>query len=219
VRPESLMMSYGYRPELSEGAIKPPLFMTSTFVFKTAEEGKAFFELAYGLRKGAPGEEIGLIYSRLNNPDLEILEDRLTLWDGRSCRRLRERHGGDQHDAADFPQAGRCHPVQRTQSTAAPISCSSTSCRALASAQSACWRTCGTAAFEQAVQDRSVRDHVAMIYVETPANPTNALVDIAACAALARRLSQPGRQVVLRRRQHLPRPALAAPAPSTAPTS
>ena len=43
LHPESLMMRYGYRPELSEGAIKPPLFMTSTFVFKTAEEGKAFF--------------------------------------------------------------------------------------------------------------------------------------------------------------------------------
>ena len=82
LRPESLMMSYGYRPELSEGAIKCPLFLTSTFVFASAEEGKAFFELAYGLRKSNPGEEIGLIYSRLNNPDLEILEDRLTLWDG-----------------------------------------------------------------------------------------------------------------------------------------
>ena len=44
--PESLMMSYGYKPELSEGAIKPPIFQTSTFVFKTAEEGKAFFEVA-----------------------------------------------------------------------------------------------------------------------------------------------------------------------------
>ena len=81
LRPESLMMSYGYRPELSEGAVKSPVFQTSTFVFKTAEEGKAFFELAYGLRKQEAGEEMGLIYSRVNNPDLEILEDRLTLWD------------------------------------------------------------------------------------------------------------------------------------------
>ena len=38
--------------------------------------------MAYGLRKAEPLEEMGLIYSRLNNPDLEILEDRLTLWDG-----------------------------------------------------------------------------------------------------------------------------------------
>lgn len=82
LQPESLMMSYGYKPELSEGAIKCPIFQTSTFVFKTAEEGKAFFEIAYGLRKQSPNEELGLIYSRINNPDLEILENRLTLWDG-----------------------------------------------------------------------------------------------------------------------------------------
>jgi len=50
MKPESLMMSYGYKPELSEGAIKCPIFQTSTFVFKSAEEGKAFFEVAYGHR-------------------------------------------------------------------------------------------------------------------------------------------------------------------------
>ncbi|NCC31285.1 MAG: methionine gamma-lyase, partial [Chloroflexia bacterium] len=81
LHPESLMMSYGYKPALSQGAVKCPIFQTSTFVFKTAEEGKSFFELAYGLRRQQPDEEMGLIYSRLNNPDLEILEDRLTLWD------------------------------------------------------------------------------------------------------------------------------------------
>ena len=81
MKPESLMMSYGYKPELSEGAIKCPIFQTSTFVFKSAEEGKAFFEVAYGQREKNEGEELGLIYSRINNPDLEILENRLTLWD------------------------------------------------------------------------------------------------------------------------------------------
>ena len=75
------MMSYGYDPQLSEGALKSPIFQTSTFVFKSAEAGKAFFELAYGLRDKKKDEELGLIYSRLNNPDLEILEDRLRLWD------------------------------------------------------------------------------------------------------------------------------------------
>jgi cystathionine beta-lyase/cystathionine gamma-synthase len=49
--PETLMMGYGYDPRLSEGAVKCPIFQTSTFVFKTAEEGKAFFELAYGVRE------------------------------------------------------------------------------------------------------------------------------------------------------------------------
>lgn len=79
--PESEMMSFGYDPMLSEGSIKPPIFQTSTFVFKTAEEGKRFFEVAYGLREKDPAESVGLIYSRLNNPNLEILEDRLTLWE------------------------------------------------------------------------------------------------------------------------------------------
>ena len=81
LNPESLMMSYGYKPELSEGAVKCPIFQTSTYVFKNAEQGKAYFELAYGLREANEGEEMGLIYSRLNNPNLEILENRLTLWD------------------------------------------------------------------------------------------------------------------------------------------
>ncbi|MCA9723454.1 MAG: PLP-dependent transferase, partial [Gemmatimonadetes bacterium] len=80
--PETLMMSYGYDPVLSEGAVKSPIFQTSTFAFRTAEEGKAHFALAYGLREPVGDEQLGLIYSRLNNPDLEILEDRLTLFDG-----------------------------------------------------------------------------------------------------------------------------------------
>ena len=79
--PESKMMSHGYNPQWSEGAIKCPIFQTSTFVFKTAEEGKAFFELAYGKRDADPGEVPGLIYSRVHNPDLQILEERLCLWD------------------------------------------------------------------------------------------------------------------------------------------
>src|SRR5690554_620479 len=80
-KPESLMMTHGYKPELSEGSIKCPIFQTSTFVFQTAEEGKKFFELAYGLREKEQDEELGLIYSRINNPNLEILENRLALWD------------------------------------------------------------------------------------------------------------------------------------------
>ncbi|MGD8330341.1 MAG: methionine gamma-lyase, partial [Acidobacteriota bacterium] len=46
LKPESLMMSYGYDPLLSMGAIKSPIFQTSTFVFESAEAGKAFFEIA-----------------------------------------------------------------------------------------------------------------------------------------------------------------------------
>ncbi|MHC5066077.1 MAG: PLP-dependent transferase [Planctomycetota bacterium] len=79
--PETLALGYAYEPALSQGAVKPPVFLTSTFQFETAEEGKRFFELAYGLREPDAGEESGLIYSRLNNPNLQIFEERMAAWD------------------------------------------------------------------------------------------------------------------------------------------
>ncbi len=42
LHPETLMLNYGYDPQLSEGAVKPPVFLTATFVFRTAEDGKDF---------------------------------------------------------------------------------------------------------------------------------------------------------------------------------
>ncbi len=82
LNPETLALGYGYDPFLSEGAVKPPVFLTSTFQFRTAEEGQRYFELAYKLRPPRTSEAPGLIYSRLNNPNLEIFERRVAAWDG-----------------------------------------------------------------------------------------------------------------------------------------
>src|SRR5690606_25127361 len=79
LKPSTLMMGYGYDPVLSEGALKPPIFLTSTFAFESAEAGKRHFEGITGKRAG--GAE-GLVYSRFNGPNQEILEDRLGVWDG-----------------------------------------------------------------------------------------------------------------------------------------
>ena len=197
LRPESLMMGYGYDPVLSEGALKCPIFMTSTFVFRTAEEGKAFFELAYGLRKSDPGEEMGLIYSRLNNPDLEILEDRLTIWDEAEAAAVFESgmaaisttllaflspgdvvlHSEPIYGGTDYllkhilPRFGI-----RTVGVPAHL---------------------GQAAIEERLRDRAIADRLALIYLETPANPSNALVDMAACAKIARRLARADRRVLV----------------------
>src|SRR3954451_9226979 len=81
LQPETLMMGLGYAPALSEGALKPPIFLTSTFVFETAQQGKDFFDLTAGRREPRAGEKPGLVYSRFNNPNFEILEDRLAVWD------------------------------------------------------------------------------------------------------------------------------------------
>jgi methionine-gamma-lyase len=83
LHPSTQMMSYGYEPAMSEGAVKPPVFLTSTFAFKSAEEGAEFFDVVAG-RKPSPqdGGAGGLVYSRFNHPNTEIVEDRLALIDG-----------------------------------------------------------------------------------------------------------------------------------------
>ena len=80
--PETLMLGYGYDPALSEGAVKPPVFLTSTFVFRSAEEGKDFFDYTAGRRKPPEGTSAGLVYSRFNHPNSEIVEDRLAIYEG-----------------------------------------------------------------------------------------------------------------------------------------
>jgi len=197
LRPESLMMSYGYEPALSEGALKSPIFQTSTFVFRTAEEGKAFFEVAYGLREKGPREHLGLIYSRLNNPDLEILEDRLVLWDeAEACAAfesgmaaiattLLEFVGPGDVVAHSMPLYGGTdyllrHVLPRFGVTPVGFPAG-----------------CGADALGRALDAHDAGPKLGAVFLETPANPTNALVDIAACAETVRHAGPEGREVPL----------------------
>ncbi|MCB0529160.1 MAG: cystathionine gamma-synthase family protein [Lewinellaceae bacterium] len=194
-RPESLMMSYGYKPELSEGAIKCPIFQTSTFVFKNAEEGKAYFELAYGLRAPYEAEEIGLIYSRINNPDLEILEGRISLWEEAGDCAVFESgmsaittvlleflkpgdlvlcsspvYGGTDHFIKHFlPKFGIHYLEFKPGESYDDI--------------------------VEMVEKAGLGSRLAMVYVETPANPTNALIDLECVSKVAQHFSSPDKKV------------------------
>ncbi len=196
-RPETLMMSYGYKPELSEGAVKCPIFQTSTFVFKTAEEGKAFFEVAYGHRDKGPKEEIGLIYSRLNNPDLEILENRLTLWDGAedcavfesgmsaiSTVMLEFLRPGDLLLYSTPLYGGTIHFIQHVLTK---FGVNVVAFKAGHSEED----------IVRLVEASGHSGRLGMIYVETPANPTNSLIDIASCRRIADRFSTPDRSAIV----------------------
>jgi methionine-gamma-lyase len=185
LRPETLMMGYGYDPHLSEGAVKCPVFQTSTFVFRSAEEGKACFEEAYGMREREPGVEPGLIYSRINNPDLEILEDRLAIWDAAeaalvfssgmaaiSTTLLTFLRPGDAILHSEPLYGGTEYLLYKVLP------------------EFGIKRFCFTAgqprAMERAMADARQAGRVGVILVETPANPTNTLVDIQECARIAR---------------------------------
>jgi methionine-gamma-lyase len=73
------LINEGYQSELSEGSLVTPIFRTSTFCFPNSESGKRSFELAYHLDKPKKNEYPPLIYSRVNNPNMEILESRLSI--------------------------------------------------------------------------------------------------------------------------------------------
>ncbi|MDX5444021.1 MAG: cystathionine gamma-synthase family protein [Hymenobacteraceae bacterium] len=197
LQPESLMMSYGYKPEWSEGAIKCPIFLTSTFVFKNAEEGKAFFELAYGLREKGAEEEMGLIYSRLNNPDLEILENRLCLWD-------------EAEDAAVFASGmaaistmllGHLKPGDVILHSEPIYGGSDYYIKNILPSFGI--RSVGFYAntpiseVEKMIEKEGFGDKLKMVYIETPANPTNHLVDIEACSQLAKKYSTDEKKTLL----------------------
>lgn len=87
-KPQTEIFELGYDPQRSEGAAIPPVFRTSTFIFKTAAEGKRAFEIAYGLKPAREGESPALIYTRVNNPNAEILENRVVAWDGADAAAL-----------------------------------------------------------------------------------------------------------------------------------
>lgn len=81
VEPDTASVTGGHRPAEHLGSLKPPLYETSTFVFETAEEGKRFFELVYGLDEAKEGESAGYIYSRLDSPNARVAEARLATWE------------------------------------------------------------------------------------------------------------------------------------------
>jgi methionine-gamma-lyase len=194
--PETQMLGYGYKPELSEGAVKCPIFQTSTFVFKSAEEGKAFFEMAYG-KPGHEGEEMGLIYSRINNPDMEILEERLKLWDG--GEKAAAFSSGMSAIATTLmtflspgdvvlysnPLYGGTHKFIHYILTHYGVEVIG-------------FRAGQTRKdIEKMLVESGSAKRLKMIFIETPANPTNDLIDINMCNIIAQRFSFPDKKVIL----------------------
>ena len=189
MHPETHMTSLGYDPFLSEGSVKSPIFQTSTFAFKSAAEGKAFFELAYGLRDAKNGEQLGLIYSRLNNPNLQILEERLAVWDGAddcavfesgmaaiSTVLLEFLKPGDLFLFGNPVYGGTSHFINHilTQFGINVLSFTSKHTKE---------------ELIELVKKTGLESKLKAIYIETPGNPTNAMIDISMTKEVAEHFS------------------------------
>ncbi len=197
MKPESLMMSYAYTPKLHNGAVKCPIYQTSTFAFENCEEGKAFFELAYGLREPREGEEMGLIYSRLNHPNMDILEDRLCLWDKAedgaffssgmaaiSTTILTFLRPGDLLLYAAPVYGGTDHFIH---SVLPDFNIDVVGFMGGESKEDILAR----------VEEQFPGRKPHMVYIETPGNPTNSVVDIQMCSEIAKHFSTAERKCLL----------------------
>lgn len=189
LKPETQMMGYGYDPMLSEGSLKPPIFMTSTFVFETAEDGKDFFALAYGKRNPHEGEKPGLIYSRINNPNLEVLEDRLAIWEG--CEKSLTFSSG--MAAISTCLWAYLRPGDVIIHSAPIYGGTEFLIRNILpeyGIQSIEFEAGGDKHTLPSIEEATNAGRVSVIYAETPANPTNALIDLKACVAMADELEK-----------------------------
>ncbi|MBX7539633.1 cystathionine gamma-synthase family protein [Qipengyuania sphaerica] len=185
LKPSTLMMGHGFDPTLSEGSLKPPIFLTSTFAFPSAADGKRHFEGITGKR---PGGADGLVYSRFNAPNQEILEDRLSIWDGAE-------------DALSFSSGMTAICVLLlTYASQGDVIVHSGPLYAATEGFVAKWMSrwgvsyvdfpAGATREEiDAVLEKAKAKadeqggKVAMVYLESPGNPTNALVDVQAVRA------------------------------------
>lgn len=179
LHPETLMLTYGYDPQLSEGAIKPPVFLTSTFVFKTAEDGQDFFDYVAGRREPPAGMGAGLVYSRFNHPNSEIVEDRLAIYERtESCALFSSGMAAISTTILAFVRPGdvilHSQPLYGGTETLLTNTLARLSIGAVGFADGI-----DEAAVNQAAEEAMRKGRVSMILVETPANPTNGLVDIA----------------------------------------
>lgn len=178
--PSTQMTAYGFDPSLSEGAVKPPVFLTSTFAFQTAQEGADFFDVVAGRAPAPEGMGAGgLVYSRFNNPNVEIVEDRLALFDGAEAGLVTASgmaaisavalsymrpgdafvhytplYGGTETLFGKVLKEWGLHPAPFTDGLAPED-------------------------LAESLDSAAAEGPVRMVYIETPANPTNAAIDLA----------------------------------------
>lgn len=185
LKPATLMMGHGYDPALSEGSLKPPIFLTSTFAFESAAAGKRHFEGITGVREG--GAE-GLVYSRFNGPNQEILEDRLGIWD-RAEDALVFSSGMSAIATLLLAYCGQGDVVVHS----GPLYAATEGFIARQMSRYGVTYVDFPAGASREEIDRAIArgreqaakqgGRLALIFLESPANPTNALVDIEAVSA------------------------------------
>lgn len=172
---ETEVIHSGYRADEHQDSLVPPLYQTSTFTFANAEQGEKRFA----------GEEKGFIYSRLGNPTVKILEERVAV--------------------LEQGEAGLAFSSGMGAVSAVLVSLTKTGDHILCS-QGVYGCTFGLLELlrekygidhdfslmdSKESLEQEIRPNTACIYIETPINPTMKLVDLEMVARLANKKGIP----------------------------
>ena len=197
--PETLMLSYGFDPSLSEGAVKTPIFLTSTFAYKTCAEGKQLFDYMSGRVPLPAGLQPGLIYTRFNNPNLQIVEERLAILEkADACAVFAS--GMAAITTVLLAAVAPGQVVLRSRPLYGGTETLFDSLLASLGVKSVSFLDGVDATSVRAAVDQALAlGPIVAIFVETPANPTNAVVDLQLIARIADEVAerQPKRPPVL----------------------
>ncbi|MXV36944.1 MULTISPECIES: cystathionine gamma-synthase family protein [unclassified Saccharibacter] len=188
LHPDTQMLNYGYDPVLSEGAVKAPVFLTSTFVFPTAEEGRDFFDYVSGRKQPPEGKGAGLVYSRFNHPNSEIVEDRLAIYEGtENAAVFSSGMSAITTTLLAYARPGdvilHSQPLYGGTETLLSKTMASLGIKAVGFGNGV-----DEASVTEAAEKAMAEGRVAIILAETPANPTNGLVDIALMRRVAEKI-------------------------------
>ena len=187
VRAPTAVLTRGYDPRLSVGSARPAVFRSSTYVFSSPEAAERAFAIALGKTRPAEGESIDLIYSRLSHPNAEILEDQIVPLEP-EARAAAVFNSGMAAISTLFLTA--CRPGTAFVHTSPVYGGTQHLIHQLLEPLGLRGVTVpagDTRALREAV---AATPRLRLVFVETPANPTLVMSDIAAAAEAARALAE-----------------------------
>lgn len=179
--PDTASVGLGHDARLHLGSLKPPIYETSTFVFETAEQGKRFFEVTYGLDEPREDDDFGFIYSRLDSPNLGPAEQRLAVWEG--AERALIFNSGMSAITSVFLAFIR--PGEVILYSSPNYGGTTSLLTGLLTQYGVMARPFTSSMGEAELAEIVGTDRLGMVYVETPANPTVDIFDLQLAASVA----------------------------------
>jgi methionine-gamma-lyase len=183
-RPLTAVLTRGFDPQLSVGSARPAVFRSSTYVFSSPEAAERAFAISSGRATPEPGESVDLIYSRMNHPNAEILEDHLVPLEPDAQAAIVFNSGMAAISTLFF---GLVEPGSSLVYTAPLYGGTQTLLTGLL--QPLGIRSVGVEAGDTKALKKAIAEaeKLRLVFIETPANPTLTMTDIAAAVAAAAR--------------------------------